>query len=146
QGGCSPLVCSLGGKVCNLTPPVLAMWLGTGGSRHGLKTGRRHGQRSRRCCADAFLEGGAIRDGLLRPATPIDRALAGSARRLEAPPTATRLFHALRENLSSALTCKDWCESGPPRPRGGNEDLRHKRSLNAVAARTRLGSAPRGSI
>jgi len=36
-----------------------------------------YGQRSsRRCCADAFLEGSAIRDGLLRPATPIDHALA----------------------------------------------------------------------
>ena len=29
------------------------------------------------------------------------------------------VFHAPRENLSSALTCKDCCESGPPRPRAG---------------------------
>jgi RNA polymerase-binding transcription factor DksA len=28
------------------------------------------------------------------------------------------VFYALRENLSSALTCKDWCESGPPRRAG----------------------------
>jgi len=28
------------------------------------------------------------------------------------------VFYALRENLSSALTCKDWCEIGPPRRAG----------------------------
>src|SRR6516164_8813924 len=37
------------------------------------------------------------------------------------------VFYALRENLSSALTCKDWCESC--HSERGNEVLRHGRPL-----------------
>jgi RNA polymerase-binding protein DksA len=39
-------------------------------------------------------------------------------KRLEALPTATRCISCASENLSSALTWKDWCESGPPRRAG----------------------------
>ena len=39
-------------------------------------------------------------------------------KRLEALPTATRCISCASENLSSALTCKDWCEIGPPRRAG----------------------------
>jgi hypothetical protein len=47
----------------------------------------------------------------LRPSFITRRRTAYRCRHLD-------VFHALRENLSSALTCKDWCEMGLPRRAG----------------------------